>query len=244
MQDKGEVCVHGVSNRSKKIHSLVKFVLESGQGLYSYLTAMENLQYFLGLNGIVLSHIKAEVDVLCDQLAFTPYKDTLVSELSQGNRQKLTLILALVQKPKVLCLDEPTNGLDLLAKKQLMILLQDYARYHQASIFITSHDASFIKKVSTRVVVIQEGRLYRDGTFEEIFGNVHQHEVYHLLLDKSAESVLRQSFPELDYKVLDDRISVETRNPDLYRLLLEETEVLQFTREPASLEDLLYEVLK
>ena len=115
LQDKGEVRVYGVSNRSKKIHSLVKFVLESGQ-VYSYLTAMENLQYFLSLNGIALSHIKAEVDVLCDQLAFTPYKDTLVSELSQGNRQKLTLILALVQKPKVLCLDEPTNGLDLLAK--------------------------------------------------------------------------------------------------------------------------------
>lgn len=244
LQDKGEVRVHGVSNHSKKIHSLVKFVLESGQGLYSYLTAMENLQYFLGLNGIAFSHIKAEVDILCDQLAFTPYKDTLVSELSQGNRQKLTLILALVQKPKVLCLDEPTNGLDLLAKKQLTTLLQDYACYHQASIFITSHDASFIEKVSTRVVLIQEGRLYREGTFEEIFGNVHQHEVYHLLLDKSAESVLRQSFPELDYKVLDDGISVETRNPDLYRILLEETEVLQFTREPASLEDLLYEVLK
>lgn len=124
------------------------------------------------------------------------------------------------------------------------IFLQDYARHHQASIFITSHDASFIEKVSTRVVVIQEGRLYREGTFEEIFGNVHQHEVYHLLLDKSAESVLKQRFPELDYKVLDGGISVETRNPDLYRLLLEETEVLQFTREPASLEDLLYEVLK
>ena len=71
---------------------------------------------FSRLEWIALSHIKAEVDILCDQLAFTPYKDTLVSELSQGNRQKLTLILALVQKPKVLCLDEPTNGLDLLAK--------------------------------------------------------------------------------------------------------------------------------
>ena len=71
LQDKGEVRVHGVSNHSKKIHSLVKFVLESGQGLYSYLTAMENLQYFLGLNGIAFSHIKAEVDILCDQLAFT-----------------------------------------------------------------------------------------------------------------------------------------------------------------------------
>ncbi|MFR4963287.1 MAG: ATP-binding cassette domain-containing protein [Streptococcus sp.] len=60
LQDKGEVRVHGVSNRSKKIHSLVKFVLESGQGSWrSCLTAMENLQYFLGLNGIALSHIKS-----------------------------------------------------------------------------------------------------------------------------------------------------------------------------------------
>lgn len=244
LQDKGEVRVHGISNRSKKIHSLVKFVLESGQGLYSYLTAMENLQYFLGLNGISLAHIKEEVEDLCDQLAFTLYKDTLVSELSQGNRQKLTLILALAQKPKVLCLDEPTNGLDLLAKKQLIALLQNYARHHQASIFITSHDASFIEKVSSRVVLIQQGRICRDGTFEEIFGNVRQQEVYHLLLARSAEGLLRQSFPELDYKVLDDGISVETRNSDLYRTLLEETEVFQFSREPASLEDLLYEVLK
>ena len=75
-----------------------------------------------------------------------------------------------------------------------MTLLQDYARHHQASVFITSHDASFIEKISTRVVLIQEGQIYRDGTFEEIFGTVHQHEVYHLLLAKSAESVLRQSF--------------------------------------------------
>ena len=58
------------------------------------------------------------------------------------------------------------------------------------------------------------------------------------------EPLLKQRFPELDYKVLDGGISVETRNSDLNRLLQEETEVLQFAREPASLEDLLYEVLK
>lgn len=244
LQDKGEIRVHGISNRSKKIHSLVQFVLESGQGLYSYLTAIENLQYFLGLNGISLAHVKAEVDELCDQLAFTPYKDTLVSELSQGNRQKLTLILALVQKPKVLCLDEPTNGLDLLAKKQLINLLQDYACNHQASIFITSHDASFIEKVSTRVVLIRQGRIYRDGTFEAIFGNVHQQEVYHLLLARSSETVLEARFPGLAYEVSDEGLVLETRDQVVYQTLLKETEVLQFSREPVSLEDLLYEVLK
>lgn len=85
-QDNGEVRLNGILNRSKKIHSLLMFVLESDQGFYSYLTAMGNLQYFLRLNG-TLAHIKAEVNDLYDQLTFTPYEDTLVLELSQGNRQ-------------------------------------------------------------------------------------------------------------------------------------------------------------
>ncbi|MFR2572071.1 MAG: AAA family ATPase [Streptococcus salivarius] len=93
----------------------------------------------------------------------------------------MTLILALVQKPKVLCLDEPTNGLDLLAKMQLMTLLQDYARYHQASIFITSHDASFIEEGQHSGGGNSGGRLYRDGTFEEFLAMSTRHEVYHLL---------------------------------------------------------------
>ena len=97
LQDKGEVRVHGVSNRSKKIHSLVKFVLESGQGLYSYLTAMENLQYFLGLNGIALSHIKAEVDVLCDQLAL-PLIRTRWFRTVPGQPSKIDLNLSLGAK--------------------------------------------------------------------------------------------------------------------------------------------------
>ena len=188
--------------------------------------------------------IPQAVKKVLERCGISHFSKRLLRNLSGGYQQRVGIAQAIIHNPDFVVLDEPTNGLDLLAKKQLMTLLQDYARHHQASIFITSHDASFIEKVSTRVVVIQEGRLYREGTFEEIFGNVHQHEVYHLLLDKSAESVLKQRFPELDYKVLDGGISVETRNPDLYRLLLEETEVLQFTREPASLEDLLYEVLK
>lgn len=66
MKDKGgDVRVQGISYRSKKIHSLVMFVLESDQAFYSYLTAMGNLQYFLRLNG-TLAHIKAEVNDLYD----------------------------------------------------------------------------------------------------------------------------------------------------------------------------------
>ena len=94
------------------------------------------------------------------------------------------------------------------------------------------------------MVLIRQGRIYRDGTFEAIFGNVHQQEVYHLLLARSSETVLEARFPGLAYEVSDEGLVLETRDQVVYQTLLKETEVLQFSREPVSLEDLLYEVLK
>lgn len=244
LQDKGNINIYGTSNASKKIHLLVKFVPESGQGLYSYLTAMENLQYFLGLNGISLIHVREGLEELFDYFSFTPYKDTLVSELSQGNRQKLSLILSLVQKPKVLCLDEPTNGLDILTKKKLIVLLKNYASLQKTIIFITSHDTSFIEQVSTRVILIEEGHIIQDSTFQEIFRNIKEREVYKLLLSKDDKLLLESLFPSLDYNMQEEGLWVETKDQEIYRILFERTKVIQFFREPVSLEDLLYEVLR
>ena len=244
-QSEGDVYIKGISMSKNPVEAKRHIgFLPQNPPLHMDLTVTEYLEYCAALRYIPDREIPQAVKKVLERCGISHFSKRLLRNLSGGYQQRVGIAQAIIHNPDFVVLDEPTNGLDLLAKKQLMTLLKDYVRHHQASIFITSHDASFIEKVSTRVVVIQEGRLYREGTFEEIFGNVHQHEVYHLLLDKSAESVLKQRFPELDYKVLDGGISVETRNPDLYRLLLEETEVLQFTREPASLEDLLYEVLK
>ena len=123
LQDAGDVFVFGSKNTSKDIHNNVKLVLESGRGCYEYLTANQNIDYFLHLNKSSRGQVKDELEDLFNKLAFHPYVDVLVSELSQGTRQKLSLIIALLCKPKVLYLDEPTNGLDVIAKKQFAKLL-------------------------------------------------------------------------------------------------------------------------
>lgn len=243
LQDQGQVTVLGVSNRNRKIHSLVRFVLESGQGLYHYLTSIENIHYFLGLNQLSLQQVQEELDFLFDCFHFTSYKDVLVSELSQGNRQKLALILALVQKPQVLCLDEPTNGLDLVSKKELTQLLKDYAQQHQATIFITSHDASFIEQVSQRVLVLDKGQIRLDAPFDTIFGENSRTEIYKLTLAASSEHFIQQTFPQLAYSIQEEQLLIETRDQHLYRTLLETAPVLSSARRAISMEELLYEVL-
>jgi len=92
LQDAGDVFVFGSKNTSKDIHNNVKLVLESGRGYYEYLTANQNIDYFLHLNKISRGQVKDELEDLFNKLAFHPYVDVLVSELSQGTRQKLSLI--------------------------------------------------------------------------------------------------------------------------------------------------------
>lgn len=244
LQDQGEVSVYGLSNRSKAIHSMVRFVLESGQGLYSYLTAMENLHYFLSLNQLTVNDLQQELDFLFEAFEFTPYKDILVAELSQGNRQKLSLILALVQKPRVLCLDEPTNGLDFHAKNQLVSLLKDEVTNRKMTVFMTSHDAHFIEKVSGRIVVMNKGNIQKEGTFQELFGENSHKESYKLVLPIQVEDFLHMHYPKLSYEITGEQLFLEIRDEQLAHFLLEHTEVLQFFREPVSIEDLLYEGLK
>lgn len=133
LQDEGSVEVYEHLNNSALIHQDVKFVLESGRGYYEYLSANQNIDYFLHLNGISRSQVKNDLEYLIDKLDFRSHMDKLVSELSQGTRQKLSLIIALLCKPKVLCLDEPTNGLDVVAKRQFAKLLQELSQEKELS---------------------------------------------------------------------------------------------------------------
>lgn len=186
-QDSGEVNILGTSNKEKKIHEKVKFVLESGRGYYDYLTSIQNIKYFLKLNHIKFNKVKEELYEIFNELDFVQYLNTMVGELSQGNRQKLSLIVAIICKPKVLCLDEPTNGLDIMSKtlieKKLMALSKE-----GVTVLITTHDIDFISNISTNSIILNRGKLVLNieankkeknvDEYKEILRKVFNNDVY------------------------------------------------------------------
>ena len=91
-----------------------------------------------------------------------------VRKLSLGQRMKAELLAALLHRPRVLFLDEPTIGLDINAQARVRQFLADYNRRHGATVLLTSHDLADITSLCPRVLLIHDGGLFHDGNLREL----------------------------------------------------------------------------
>ena len=127
---------------------------------YSYpeLTVQENLEIVSTLRGLRNKDI---IDWVTEKLKLDQYKDKQVKHLSLGNVARLGIAKAIIHKPKILILDEPTNGLDPFGVIEVRELLKELANNLGTTVLISSHKLEEISKVATRIVIIHGGRLMR-----------------------------------------------------------------------------------
>jgi len=133
------------------------------KNLYEGMTADENLRFFAALFGL------RDVDTaaLLDRVGLADRAKTRVAGFSKGMRQRLMVARALVNRPMVLFLDEPTDGLDPVSSKAIRTLIEEEAR-RGAAVLLTTHDMWEADELSHRVAFINEGRLYAVDTPENL----------------------------------------------------------------------------
>jgi len=144
-------------------------VLPASCGLYRELTARENVQYFGALHGLSGARLTARIDALFAQLELEDCAALRGKALSQGQRVKVALARALVHEPHNVLLDEPTNGLDILAVKTLRRLLEGLRDAGHCVLF-SSHVLAEVAALSDRIVIIGRGRVAAAGTPAELAG--------------------------------------------------------------------------
>ncbi|WP_051251820.1 ABC transporter ATP-binding protein [Psychrilyobacter atlanticus] len=143
-------------------HNLYKdlgVILEGQNNLYSYITAMDNLYYYGGLLGLKKREIKEKGGSLLKELDLYEHRNKKAGDLSTGMKQKLGIGVALLGTPKVLFLDEPTLGLDLISTKELIKKLKGLSKNHNISIILTSHEVSTVDEVSDRIAYLNNGEI-------------------------------------------------------------------------------------
>lgn len=147
-----------------------QFALLLGQKnqLWWDLPARESLELNARIYGIPTAFFERTVQELTELLGVADKLNVMVRELSLGERTKMELIAALLHQPKVLFLDEPTIGLDVLSQKTVREFLRDYNARRKTTILLTSHYMADIQALCRRVVIIDHGSIFFDGQLSEV----------------------------------------------------------------------------
>ena len=172
--------------------------------------------------------------------------NTPVRKLSLGQRMRMELAAALLHKPKVLFLDEPTIGLDIIAQAKIRDFIYDYNIKYGATILLTSHNMDDMINLARRVIIISSGNILYDGAFEELTNKFAKEKLIKARLsneDNIAEiekigTIKKLTFPEVILSVPRSAVAVAASE------LLQNFPVDDLTIEEIAIEDVIKKAFK
>ena len=142
-------------------------VLPDSRGLYKRLTARENIEYFAALQGMGTAAARTQTNALIATLAMQDIAERRTEGFSQGERVKTAIARALVHEPRNVVLDEPTNGLDVMATRSLREFLRTLKAQGRC-VLLSTHLMQEVAALCDRIVIIAHGRVVADGSADEL----------------------------------------------------------------------------
>ncbi|MBW5449238.1 ATP-binding cassette domain-containing protein [Cohnella sp. CFH 77786] len=185
----GELSVLGFRPYERKKEFKKQFAIVMGQKsqLWTDLPAAESILLNKYIYQVDDRQYEQTMEELVDLLDVRQILNVQVRRLSLGERMKMELIAALVHKPKLLFLDEPTIGLDIVTQRKVREFLKYYNAYHRTTIILTSHYMKDIEDLCKRTLIINEGNLVYDGDLKRIDDVLNETKIIRL---KFAEHVV------------------------------------------------------
>jgi ABC-2 type transport system ATP-binding protein len=162
---RGQARVAGHDLRAERdaVRSVVGLLPES-TGFYGWMTPVEYLRFFADLYGMPRAEAFPRIDKLLECVGLVGRRSSAITTLSRGLRVRLGIARALVHRPRVLFLDEPTLGLDPMGQRDLLRLIQTVNADEGATVVLSSHALDQVGQVCARVGILTEGRLVAQGT--------------------------------------------------------------------------------
>lgn len=195
--------------RKPEFLSCISLVMGQKNQLWWDLPAIETFELNRAIYEIPTKEYNDNLKELVDLLEIGKLVKIPVRKLSLGQRMRMELTAALLHKPKILFLDEPTIGLDLVAQQRMRDFIYEYNRKYEATILLTSHNMDDLTDLARRVIVVDEGRLLFDGALEELVNKFAKEKIIKATLSKEdgianlekIGKVKKIAFPQVEISV-------------------------------------------
>jgi ABC-2 type transport system ATP-binding protein len=206
---------HDVLKEPVEVKQTIGLVPETSN-LYGELTSLENLIYQAELYGVLKKERRIRAIQLLEEFGLKEHQEKPFQKLSRGLKRRLTIATALIHHPKILFLDEPTTGLDVMSARGLRKLVLD-SRKKGLTIFLTTHYIPEAESLCDRIAIIVKGKIRIIDTPQNIKSQVKEMEILEVGLDRIPDP-LKKNLLSLDgiEKILIDesRIRFHTKNID------------------------------
>lgn len=173
--DEGEINVFGTditkidTNELNETRVRIGFLFQNA-ALYDSMSVRENLGFTLKRHAKDLSaeELENQIKDVLESVGLSEAIDKMPSELSGGMRKRIGLARTLILKPEIILYDEPTTGLDTITSREISELLLEIQKKHKTSSIIITHDMACAKHTADRLVILKDGVIHAEGTYEEL----------------------------------------------------------------------------
>jgi len=166
--DAGEILIDGLNPATDAMAiKRTLGVVPDSRGLYTRMSARENIAYYGKLHGMTARDIKQRIAELVETLDMDDFIDRRAEGFSQGQRVKVAIARAMVHKPQTVLLDEPSNGLDVMSTRALRRYILDLKEAGH-SVVLSTHIMQEVAALCDRIIIIADGLIAADGTAEEL----------------------------------------------------------------------------
>ncbi|MFV8366458.1 ABC transporter ATP-binding protein [Flavobacterium sp. XS1P27] len=173
--DEGEINVFGTditkidNTELNEIRVRIGFLFQNA-ALYDSMSVRENLGFTLKRHAKDLSaeELENQIKDVLESVGLSEAIDKMPSELSGGMRKRIGLARTLILKPEIILYDEPTTGLDTITSREISELLLEIQKKHKTSSIIITHDMACAKHTADRLVILKDGVIHTEGTYEEL----------------------------------------------------------------------------
>jgi phospholipid/cholesterol/gamma-HCH transport system ATP-binding protein len=151
-----------------ELRKKIGFLFQSG-ALYDSMTVRQNLEFPLLRikRNLSRKEVDSKVEEVLENVGLSESPDKMPSQLSGGMRKRISLARTIIVDPLIILYDEPTTGLDPATSDEISLLINEIQKKYKASSIIITHDIECVRKTSDRIIMLNDGQVYKEGKLEE-----------------------------------------------------------------------------
>jgi ABC-2 type transport system ATP-binding protein len=217
---RGQVSVFGRELQSNFLQTISQIgALVEGPAFYPYLSARTNLQLLCKLSGSIPDQ---RVDEVLELVGLSKRSEDKVKTYSEGMKQRLGIAQALLSRPRLLVLDEPTKSLDPQGMREIRNLIRYISQEEDTTIFLSSHLLGEMEQVCNRIAIINRGKLIKQGKVEQLLGSEMDRIRIRVNQGDRAQQYLSHTYPSLAVKKLrEDWLEIKLKDDQVAKMNME-----------------------